>query len=128
MITPQQFVELFLREKAAAWSEARPHLASVYKKYLGEPIAQDLERFMPRRTIGTVVEDVAQSGETANAVVCESVGGSDLRTRYRLRILGDTWKIIGIDRACFLCQGIGRMGKGNSRCEKCQGEGWVDRG
>jgi hypothetical protein len=36
MITPQQFLESFLQEKAAAWKEARPHLTAVYTKYFGE--------------------------------------------------------------------------------------------
>lgn len=125
MITPQQFLESFLRDKTTAYAMARPHLASVYTEYFGEPLVQHVEQFMPRDTVRAVVEDVRQSGDTASAVTRESLGRADIRTRYRLQTAGEAWKIIGIDRACFLCQGVGRIG--TSRCEKCNGEGWYER-
>ncbi len=124
MTTPQQFVESFLREKAAAYTEARARLAPVYTKYFGEPLLQRAERFMPRDTVRAVVEDVMQSDSIASAVTREQFGSADLRTRYRLAAAGESWKIIGIDRECFLCRGTGQSG--GLRCQKCDGEGWYD--
>ena len=124
MTTPQQFVESFLREKAAAYSDTRTRLAPVYAKYFGEPLSRHAEHFMPRDTVRAVVEDVRQSDGVASAVAREHFRSADLRTRYRLRAAGESWKVIGIDRECFLCGGTGQSGC--SRCQKCDGEGWYD--
>lgn len=125
MTSPQQFLESFLQEKTTAWAESRPRLTSVYTKYFGEPLLRHADQFMPRDKVRAVVEDVRQSGGTATAVTREHFRRADLRTRYRLAAAGDAWKIIGIDHQCFLCQGVGRTG--DSRCEKCNGEGWCER-
>lgn len=124
MITPQQFVESFLTDKAAAYSHARTQLAPVYAKYFGEPLSQNAERFMPRDTVREVVEDVKLSNGNASAVTRERVKNVDMRTRYRLTASGGDWKIIGIDRACFVCRGTGKSD--GSPCQKCNGEGWYD--
>jgi hypothetical protein len=124
MTTPQQFLESFLQEKTAAWAEARPRLTGVYAKFFGEPLSQHAERFMPRAAVRGVIEDVKQSDGIASAVAREHWGSADLRTRYRLRIVGESWKIVGIDRECFLCRGTGRSG--GSKCQKCNGEGWCE--
>ena len=122
MTTPQQFLESFLREKAAAYSDARTRLSPVYAKYFGEPLAQHAERFMPKDTVRAIVEDVRHSNGSASAVTRERFASADIRTRYRLTAVGESWKIIGIDRECFLCRGTGQSG--GSRCQKCDGEGW----
>ena len=41
-----------------------------------------------------------------------------------LNSAGEGWRIIGIDRECFLCGGAGQSG--GLRCQKCDGEGWYD--
>lgn len=124
MTTPQQFLEDFLQEKTAAWAEARPRLTAVYAKYFGEPLLHHGERFMPRAAARAVIEDVKQSDGVASAVARERWARTDIRTRYRLAASGESWKIIGIDRECFLCRGAGRSG--DSRCQKCGGEGWYE--
>lgn len=124
MTTPQQFLEFFLQEKTAAWAEARPRLATVYSKYFGAPLAQHTERFMPRATVRAVIEDVVQSEGVASAVAREHWASADIRTRYRLAVSGESWKIMGIDHECFQCRGTGKSG--NSRCQKCGGEGWYE--
>jgi len=124
MTTPQQFLEAFLQEKTAAWAQARPHLTTVYAKYFGEPLSEHAERFMPRGTVGAVVEDVRQSDGVASAVAREHFKSADIRTRYRLAASGESWKIVGIDRECFLCRGTGQSG--DSRCQKCGGQGWYE--
>ena len=121
MTTPQQFIESFLREKAAAYADMRTRLAPVYAKYFGEPLSQHAERFMPRDTVRAVVEDVRRSDGVASAVAREHLRSADLRTRYRLAAAGESWKIIGIDRECFLCRGTGESG--GSRWQKCDGKG-----
>lgn len=122
MTTPQQFLESFLQEKTAAGAEARPHLIAVYKKYFGEPLLQHADYFMPRDTVGAVIEDVRQSGGTVSAVIREHFKRADLRTRYRLAASGESWRIIGIDRECFMCHGTGQSN--SAQCQHCEGEGW----
>ena len=123
MTTPQSFLELFLREKTAAWAEARPHLTTVYTKYFGEPLLKRADQFMPRNFAATV-ENVNQSDGAATAVVREHFKRADIRTRYRLVPVGESWKIVGIDHACFVCQGTGQSN--GSRCPTCGGEGWFE--
>src|SRR5215471_8343801 len=117
MTTPQQFLERFLQEKTAAWAEARPRLTTVYAKYFGDPLSQHVECFMPRAAIRAVIEDVKQEDGVASAVAREHWASADLRTRYRLTAVGESWKIVGIDRECFFCRGTGQSG--HSRCQKC---------
>ena len=124
MITPRQFLECFLHDKGAAWAEARRPLRAVYGRYFGEPLSQHAEHYMPRATARAEVEDVRQSDGTASAVTREHFATADVRSRYRLAASGASWRIIGIDRECFICRG-----KGESvgfRCQICHGEGWYD--
>jgi hypothetical protein len=122
MTTPQQFLELFLREKAASYTETRAHLTKVYVKYFGEPLLQHADFFMPIDTVRAVVEDVRQLDGVVSAVTREHILRSDIRTRYRLSAVGESWKIIGIDRECFMCRGTGQSN--GARCQHCDGEGW----
>ena len=125
MSTPQSFVELFLREKAASWARARPDLTTVYAKYFGEPLLKHVERFMPVDRV-PIIEDVRQAGAVATVVTCEHFKFSKLpkRDRYRLAAVAESWKIVGIDYECYVCQGTGKSD--GSRCEKCNGEGWYE--
>ena len=95
MTTPQEFLESFLREKAAAYTETRVRLKPVFTKYFSEPLLQQADFFMPRDTVRAVVEDVRQSDSVASAVTREHLRNSDIRTRYRLAAAGESWKIIG---------------------------------
>ena len=124
MTTPQQFLESFLQEKTAAWAEARPRLITVFTKYFGEPLSQHADRYMTRDAVRAVVEDVRQSNGVATAVARENFRTADIRTRYRLAAVGESWKIIGIDRECAFCHGTGRAA--SSPCQHCDGEGWHD--
>lgn len=124
MTTPQQFIESFLRERAAAYSDTRAQLAPVFARYFGEPLSQHAEHFMPRDTVRAIVEDVRQSPGVASAVAREQLRGVDLCTRYRLSADGESWRIIGIDRQCLFCRGTGQSN--GSPCQKCSGEGWYD--
>jgi hypothetical protein len=124
MTTPQQFLEAFLQERTAAFAEARVRLTPVYAKYFGEPLLPYAQQFMPADTVRAVVEDVRQSDGVASAVTREHVRSADIRTRYRLAAAGESWKIVGIDRECFLCRGTGQSD--GSRCQKCDGKGWYE--
>ena len=124
MTTPQKFLESFLQEKTAAWAVARPHLAGVHAKYFGEPLSRHSENFMPVERVRAVVEDVRQSDGMASAITREHVRRADIRARYRLAAVGESWKIVGIDHECFLCRGTGQSD--GSRCQKCNGEGWYE--
>src|SRR6185436_17943369 len=109
----------FLQERTAAFAEARVRLTPVYAKYFGEPLLQHAQQFMPTDTVGAVVEDVRQSDGFASAVTRQHVRNADIRTRYRLAAAGESWKIVGIDRECFWCQGTGQSG--DLQCQKCGG-------
>lgn len=124
MTTPQQFLESFLRERAAAYTETRARLAPVYAKYFGEPLLQRADYFMPKDTARAVVEDVRQSGGVASAVTREHLQSADIRFRYRLTAAGESWRIIGVDHECFFCRSTGQSN--GSRCQKCGGEGWYE--
>ena len=125
MITPKQFLESFLEEKAKAWGEARAHLKPVFSNYFGDPLLQHAQRFMPRASDVLIgAGDVTQTNGGASVITHEQVKTLDLRTRYRLATNGDTWKIVGIDRMCVRCRGTGQFH--NSKCELCNGEGFRD--
>src|SRR5437660_3155333 len=117
MTTPQQFLEYFLQEKTAAWAEARPRLITVFTKYFGEPLSQHADRYMTRDAVRAVVEDVRQSNGVATAVARENFRTADIRPRSRLAAVGESWKIIGIDRECGFCHGTGRAA--SSPCQHC---------
>jgi hypothetical protein len=125
MISPQQLLESFLQEKAAVYAEANKQLSPVYTKYFGEPLSQHARDFMLGATVQAVVEDVKQSPGSASAVTREHFRSADIRTRYHLAAIDEAWRIIRIEHECFLCRGTGQSG--NSRCKKCDGEGWHDR-
>lgn len=124
MTTPQQFLESFLLEKTAAWAEARPHLSAVHAKFFGEPLSRHSEHYMPLARVRAVVDDVRRSDRMTAVITREHVRRVDIRIRYRLAAVGESWKIVGIDHECFRCRGTGQVG--DSRCQKCNGEGWYE--
>ena|SRR5947209_4272778 len=124
MTTPQQFVESFLQEKAAAHAGANVRLVPVYAKYFGEPLSKHAREFLLRDKVETAFEDVKQSGGLATAITREHFRSGDIRTRYHLAAVGESWKISRIDRECFLCHGTGKLGE--MVCRKCGGARWYD--
>ena len=79
---------------------------------------------MPLERVRAVVDGVRQSGGVTAVITREQVKKVDIRRRYRLAGVGESWKIVGIDHECFLCQGTGQAG--DSRCQKYNGEGWYE--
>jgi len=124
MSTPQQFLEAFFQERATAYAEANVCLAPIYNKYFGDPLSKHARDFLLRDRVEAVFEDVKQSAESARANTREHFRACDIRTRYHLAAAGERWKIIRIDRECFLCHGTGRSQM--MVCQKCEGEGWYD--
>ena len=122
MTKPQQFLESFLREKASVYADANVRLSPVYAKYFGEPLSQRTRDFLLPDKVEDVIEEVKQSADSAIAITRRHLRTADIRTRYQLASVGETWKIVRIDRECFLCRGTGQSG--SSRCPKCDGEGW----
>jgi hypothetical protein len=125
MITPKQFLESFFQEKASVYSAANLHLAPVYEKYFGEPLSRRTSGFMLGNK-ETEFDEVKQSADSATAITRQHFRTADLRTRYHLSSFGETWKIVGIDRECFMCRVTGQAG--GSQCQMCAGEGWIDYG
>ena len=124
MTTPKQFLEAFFQEKATVYAAANVHLAPVYARYFGEPLSQRTSDFMLGHKPEPEIEEVRQSVDSVAAITRQHFRGAIIRTRYHLTAVGETWKIVRIDRECFWCYGTGRSG--DSRCQKCAGEGWSD--
>ena len=124
MTTPQQFLESFLREKTAIYAEANTRLSPVYMNYLGEPLSQHTAEFLLQDKPEITFDDVSQNADSAVVTTRQHFRSRDIRRRYHLAALGENWKIVRIDWECFCCNGTGRSG--DSRCQKCNGEGWYE--
>ena len=124
MSTPQQFIEAFFQAKAAIYSDANVRLEPVYRQYFGGPLLQRSDRFLLRDR--QVVDEVKQSSASTTVITRAHFKTADLRARYHLSAVGDSWKIVRIDRECFICRGTGLSG--STACKKCTGEGWNDTG
>ncbi len=122
MTTPQQFLEGFFRAKAEVYAEANARLEPVLVGHFGPPLSERVRGFL--LSDRQVVEEVSQSASSAIVVTRAHFSAADLRWRYHLTAAGDSWKIIRIDRACFLCRGTGKLGE--EVCRECVGEGWCD--
>ena len=122
MTPPQEFLEAFLREKAEVYAEANTRLEPLLAKYFGEPLAQRTQGFL--LSDRQVVDEVSQSGSSAKVTTRAHFRTADLRQRFHLAAVGETWKIVRIDRPCFYCRGTGKQG--NEVCGKCEGDGWCD--
>jgi len=126
MSTPRQFFEAFLQEKATAYAEANVRLSSIQTKYFGTPLLQRGGALLLRDPLKAVIEDVNESKDSATIITREPAPHNTfLRERYHLSAVGESWKIIRLDRQCFLCGGTG--GSKESVCRKCDGQGWYDR-
>jgi len=128
MTTPQQFLESLFREKVAVYAEANVRLEPIYAKYFGEPLAKHTRDFLLQEKVVEFIDDVKES--SGSAVVITSIrsqrwASAVIRARYHLVTLGGDWKIIRIDRECLYCRGTGKSG--SEACQKCGGEGWIDR-
>ena len=125
MATPQQFLESFLQERAAAYAEANVRLSPIYTKYFGDPLSKYARDFLMRDKVQAVFEDVKQSVGSAIVITREPmVRDAVERKRNHLSALAESWKICRIDRECFRCRGTGQSG--GVVCQKCDGEGWYD--
>lgn len=124
MTTPQQFLESFLKEKVGVYAQANARLLPVYTKYFGEPIAKDVRDFLLLDRVDAFFEEIKQSPGSAVVITRQEFRSGSIRTRYHLAAVDDSWKIVRIDRECFLCRGSGRLE--GMICRKCTGEGWCD--
>ena len=123
MTTPQEFLESFLNEKAAVFGLANARLEPVYARYFGEPLSRHSDSFLLRDR--QAVDEVQQQSPTSALVVTRAhFKTADMRARYHLSAVGESWKIVRVDRECFICHGTGRTG--TTACKKCAGEGWYD--
>ena len=124
MNTPQQFIEAFLQEKTTIYGDANARLGPVYREYFGEPLLQRVDNYLLRDR--QAVEEVKRSSASATVITRAHFETANLRARYHLSAVGESWKIVRIDRECFICRGTGRFG--STACKKCAGEGWYDTG
>jgi hypothetical protein len=122
MVTPQQFVEAFVQEKTTVYGEANARLEPLYRSYFGEPLVQRTKRFLLHDR--QVVDEVKQSEAGALVITRSHFPTADWRARYHLSAVGESWKIVRIDRECFICRGTGRSD--TTACWSCGGEGWCD--
>jgi len=124
MTPPQAFLAAFLREKADVYAEADERLAPLYTKYFGQPLLDHSEDFLLRDSSQAVFENAVEAESSATITTVEHLKTADLRMRYHLGKVCDTWKILAIDRECFYCQRTGQSS--GAKCPVCAGEGWYD--
>src|ERR1039458_836016 len=125
MTTPQQFLESFFQDKAAAYAVANVGLRPVHAKYFGEPLSKHAADFLMPEIVQEVVEDVKQSIDSALVITKRSTKSDVVfRHRYHLSSVGESWQIVRLDWQCFLCRGTGQSGQ--EVCQQCDGEGWYD--
>jgi DnaJ-class molecular chaperone len=122
MTPPQEFLEAFFREKAEVYADANTRLEPLLVRYFGEPLSQRTQGFL--LSDRQVVDEVFRSGSSAKVTTRARYPTADLRQRFHLTAVGESWKIVRIDRQCFYCQGTGRQR--NEVCRQCRGEGWCD--
>ena len=126
MITARMFLESFLREKAMAYSQANGTLSSVYAKYFGKPLSEHTGAFLLRDPLEAVIDELTESNGSTVVVTREPARrDAVLKIRYCLTADGESWRITGLDRACLLCTGNGRLGDG--ACPRCHGKCWETR-
>src|SRR6059036_1576827 len=77
MTTPQQFIESFLQEKAAAYAESNVRLVSLHAKYFGESLLKHTRDFLLHDGVDAVFEDVKQSAGSATAITRERLRRGD---------------------------------------------------
>lgn len=127
MSTPQQFLESFLREKIAIYTDANVRLAPVLAKYFGEPLSERLHDFLLLDRMNEAFDEVKESADSAiiiTSIKSDRWPGASLRKRYHLKTVGEEWKITRIDSIeCVFCRGTGQSGQ--APCQHCGGEGWV---
>jgi hypothetical protein len=125
MSTARQFVEAFLQKKAVAYAEANAHLSSIYATFFGQPLAQRADSFLLYDPSRAAIVDIKETRQAAVLVTEEPVAFDRvLRYRYHLSGDGQTWRIVCMERACYACQGAGRLGE--SVCPQCKGNVWFD--
>jgi hypothetical protein len=71
MGTPQQCLQLFLKERSAAYALANARLEPVYAKYFGEPLLGHTGDLLLRDKVEHVFEEVNQSEKSAVIVTRE---------------------------------------------------------
>jgi len=122
MTSPQEFLEAFLQEKARIHAKANTALEPLYATYFGEPLLQHAGSFLLHER--QVIDEVKQSPASATVTTRSHFKAADIRARYHLWAVGESWKIVRIDRECFICRGTGQSG--TTVCKKCNGNGWCD--
>jgi len=122
MTTPKQFLEAFFQKKASIYSDANTRLERAYAEYFGEPLLGQADSFLLRDN--QVVDEVMQATESATVITRAHFKTADLLTRYLLSAVGESWRIVKIERQCFICHGTGRFGA--TPCKRCGGEGWLN--
>src|SRR5438093_1282224 len=83
--------ESFFHEKAAASAEANAHLVPVYKKYFGQPLLERARNLLLHDGAEQDFEDVKQSASSAVVIVREHFRLGDIRRRYHLAAIGESW-------------------------------------
>ena len=125
MTTPQQFIDSFLRGRAAARAATRAPLEEIYTEYCGGRLLEHAAHFMPDGRVDEVCEDVKESNGCARVITRWDLGRGVVKgTRYHLSAAGESWRIIRMDWDCTWCHNTGRLL--DAACDKCDGEGWFD--
>jgi len=114
MESPQQFMELFLREEAQLDQAERQLYHAFHERFYANDYLALLQRIVS-------IEDLGDSAK----VVTKGPYVIPKHSRYHLRRTGTSWRISGLEWECLGCDGSGR--RRGKPCEECRGIGWRDR-
>ena len=125
MDTPQQFLERYLRGRAAAYAHANIHLRQLHSQYFGDPLINRASDFLMRESFDVVFESQTKCDEEVVVTTRETAKRIlELRHRYHLVAVDESWRIVRIEFGCFMCQASGVFA--GTSCSKCKGSGWYD--
>jgi hypothetical protein len=125
METAREFMQRFLREKAAAQKAGHQINESLLKKFYGdEYMHYFLDWQTAREKKPEILETVETAADSTVALTHDPFGRHQQRYRYHLRAEGAAWKIDGKEWECFACRGTAPGPRPN--CQFCGGTGWID--
>jgi hypothetical protein len=125
METAQQFIESYLREKAALHVEQGRLMEPFNRKYFTEDYMKPLlDLFASRQKNPEKFTSMEISDEATQIITTDCFGKMQHRSRYHLRVSGGRWKIFKKEAECPICQNKSLNDK--KECRFCGGVGWKD--
>jgi hypothetical protein len=126
MQTVQEFMECYLREKAGLHEAQRRQSQALHEKYYSKDYQKSHLDWHAWREKNPEIFTMAEVSDESAHIITTDFYASNRRHRYRyhLRTAGGRWEIHKKESECFVCHGVGLVGK--DTCNFCSGAGWRD--